>query len=69
LGFQSQGIAYSLDKGRTWVKYDKNPVFATSGVLDFSGDPGVLVWRRGALDMTLALGIMVVFLFAPYLKE
>ncbi len=25
-GNQSQYIAYSLDKGRTWTKYDKNPV-------------------------------------------
>lgn len=25
-GLQNQHIAYSLDKGRTWTKYDKNPV-------------------------------------------
>jgi fructan beta-fructosidase len=24
--YQYQGLAYSLDKGRTWAKYDKNPV-------------------------------------------
>ena len=34
--FQYQGIAYSLDKGRTWTKYDKNPVIPnTENIKDF----------------------------------
>jgi fructan beta-fructosidase len=24
--FQTQGLAYSLDEGNTWVKYDGNPI-------------------------------------------
>ncbi len=34
--YQYQGIAYSLDKGRTWAKYDKNPVLPnTEKLKDF----------------------------------
>ena len=34
--FQYQGIAYSLDNGRTWIKYDKNPVIPnTENLKDF----------------------------------
>ncbi len=39
--FQTQGLAYSLDKGRTWTKYAKNPVLANPGVRDFR-DPKVI---------------------------
>jgi fructan beta-fructosidase len=39
--FQSQGIAYSVDKGRTWTKYDGNPVLPNQGIRDFR-DPKVL---------------------------
>lgn len=38
--FQSQGIAFSLDKGRTWAKYEGNPVLPNQGVRDFR-DPKV----------------------------
>lgn len=38
--FQYQGLAYSLDKGRTWIKYDKNPVLPNPGIRDFR-DPKV----------------------------
>jgi fructan beta-fructosidase len=33
--FQNQGIAYSLDKGRTWTKYSGNPVLKNPGIRDF----------------------------------
>lgn len=34
--FQYQGIAYSTDNGRTWTKYDKNPVIPnTENLKDF----------------------------------
>lgn len=37
---QTQGIAYSLDKGRTWTPYANNPVLKGPGVMDFR-DPKV----------------------------
>ena len=37
---ESQGIAYSLDEGLTWTKYDNNPVLNNSGEQDFR-DPKV----------------------------
>ncbi|MEO8764925.1 MAG: glycoside hydrolase family 32 protein [Ginsengibacter sp.] len=38
--FQTQSIAYSLDEGFTWIKYDKNPVLKNPGIRDFR-DPKV----------------------------
>lgn len=38
--FQYQGIAYSLDEGKTWTKYSGNPVLPNPGVRDFR-DPKV----------------------------
>lgn len=40
IDFQTQGIAYSLDKGRTWTKYKGNPVLGNPGIRDFR-DPKV----------------------------
>ncbi|WP_075594272.1 glycoside hydrolase family 32 protein [Pseudoalteromonas sp. PAB 2.2] len=40
IDFQTQGIAYSLDKGRTWTKYEDNPVLKNPGIRDFR-DPKV----------------------------
>ncbi len=39
--FQSQAIAYSTDKGRTWIKYAANPVVPNPGIRDFR-DPKVI---------------------------
>jgi len=44
LDFQTQGIAYSLDKGRTWTKYDKNPVLKNPSIKDFR-DPKVQLFK------------------------
>jgi len=38
--FQTQGIAYSVDNGETWTKYDGNPVIGNDGIKDFR-DPKV----------------------------
>lgn len=38
--FQTQGIAYSLDNGDTWTKYDGNPVIGNKDIRDFR-DPKV----------------------------
>lgn len=35
LNVESQGIAYSLDNGSTWIKYDNNPVIPHPGFRDF----------------------------------
>lgn len=43
--FQYQGIAYSLDKGRSWTKYPGNPVIPnTEAIKDFR-DPKV-IWHE-----------------------
>lgn len=53
--FQSQGIAFSTDRGRSWKKYPGNPVLKSSGVRDFR-DPKVR-WnaQTGKWIMTLAV--------------
>lgn len=45
MDFQTQGIAYSTDKGRTWTKYAGNPVLKNPGIKDFR-DPKVS-WIKG----------------------
>ncbi len=53
--FQSQGIAWSIDKGRTWTKYSGNPVLPNPGKRDFR-DPKVF-WHEetGKWIMILAV--------------
>jgi fructan beta-fructosidase len=38
--FQTQGLAYSLDEGNTWLKYEGNPIIGNVGIKDFR-DPKV----------------------------
>ena len=38
---QSQGLAYSTDRGRTWTKYAANPVLPNPGIADFR-DPHIV---------------------------
>lgn len=54
--FQTQGIAYSLDNGDTWTKYEGNPVVNNDGIKDFR-DPKVF-WHeeKGTWVMSLVAG-------------
>lgn len=67
--YQYQGLAYSVDKGRTWVKYEHNPVVPNQGVPDFR-DPKVS-WNEKAKQwvMTLAVKDHVEFYGSGDLKE
>ena len=51
--FQTQGIAYSLDDGDTWTKYEGNPVIGNEGIKDFR-DPKVF-WHDDSEKWILAL--------------
>lgn len=53
IDFQTQGIAYSIDKGRSWTKYEDNPVLANPGIRDFR-DPKVS-WIGDKWVMSLAV--------------
>jgi len=66
--FQNQSIAYSLDEGKTWIKYSGNPVLRTPDLKDFR-DPKV-IWYAGQKKwiMTLAAGDRVMFYSSPDLK-
>ncbi|MGI9542007.1 MAG: glycoside hydrolase family 32 protein [Cyclobacteriaceae bacterium] len=68
IDYQTQGIAYSLDKGRTWAKYDGNPVIPNPGLKDFR-DPKVS-WHEGSQQwvMIFAVGDHVRIYNSPDLK-
>ncbi|MEQ9298232.1 MAG: glycoside hydrolase family 32 protein [Cyclobacteriaceae bacterium] len=63
--FQYQGIAYSNDKGRSWTKYEGNPVLPNQGIRDFR-DPKVM-WYEPSQSwiMTLAVKDHVEFYESP----
>jgi fructan beta-fructosidase len=66
--FQNQGLAYSLDRGRTWVKYAGNPVLRNPGKRDFR-DPKVSWFEpQKKWVMTLAVGDHVGFYSSKDLK-
>ena len=54
--YQTQGIAYSVDRGRTWVKYDQNPVLPNPGIKDFR-DPKVF-WHDESQQWIMALAVL-----------
>jgi fructan beta-fructosidase len=68
--FQYQGIAYSTDQGRTWTKYDKNPVIPnTENIRDFRDtkvfwDESTKQWK-----VVLAVGDHVRFYSSNDLKN
>lgn len=67
--YQTQGIAYSNDKGRTWTKYADNPVIKNPGMRDFR-DPKV-TWHEASKQwvMVIAAGDFIQFYNSPNLTE
>jgi fructan beta-fructosidase len=70
--FQTQGIAYSNDKGRSWKKYAENPVLKNPGIRDFR-DPKVM-WLaeengKGKWLMSLAVLDKISFYSSPNLLD
>jgi fructan beta-fructosidase len=67
--FQSQGIAYSTDKGRTFTKYSGNPVLPNQGERDFR-DPKVF-WHEITCKwiMILAVHDRIQLFSSPDLKS
>lgn len=66
---ESQGIAYSLNGGKTWTKYIGNPVLNNSGEQDFR-DPKVF-WHKPRKEwiMTLAIGDRIKLFASKNLKD
>ena len=67
--YQSQAIAYSLDEGMNWTKYEGNPVLPNPGMIDFR-DPKV-IWDdiRKEWLMALATREKSLFYSSPDLKN
>lgn len=67
--FQTQGIAYSLDNGETWTKYEGNPVLGNNGIRDLR-DPKVF-WHEDSQSwiMTLVAGDHAKFYRSKNLRE
>ena len=67
--FQNQGIAFSLDKGRTWTKYPENPVLKNPGIRDFR-DPKMF-WNEKTKKWNLILAVYdrVHIYSSPNIKE
>ncbi|APD95457.1 levanase [Alteromonas mediterranea] len=53
INFQTQALAYSLDKGKTWKKYSGNPVIENPGIKDFR-DPKVM-WHEPSKKWVMVL--------------
>lgn len=67
--FQTQGIAFSLDKGRSWTKYAGNPVLKNPGIRDFR-DPKVSWYAAGEKwIMALAVQDHISFYSSPNLLD
>lgn len=66
---EKQSIAYSNDRGRTWTKYNGNPVINNPGIKDFR-DPKVF-WHEECEKwvMSLACGDRIHFYGSPNLIE
>lgn len=69
IDFQYQGIAYSNDKGRTWTKYEGNPVIPNPGIRDFRDTKVIWDAARGRWLMVLAAWDHSKFYSSPDLKS
>jgi fructan beta-fructosidase len=69
IDYQTQGLAFSLDKGKTWTKYKGNPILRNPGIKDFR-DPKVF-WHEDSKNwiMTLAAADHVELYGSPNLIE
>lgn len=67
--YQYQSIAYSLDDGNTWTKYDANPVLKNPGIKDFR-DPKVS-WHEPTKKWIMSLAVLdrITFYSSPDLKK
>ncbi len=67
--FQTQGIAYSLDNGDSWNKYEGNPIIQNDGIKDFR-DPKVF-WHESSQSwiLTLVAGDRAKFYTSKNLKD
>ena len=68
---QTQGIAFSIDNGRSWKKYKGNPVLTNPGIRDFR-DPKVrkmVVEGKEKWIMSLAVKDRISFYSSPNLLE
>jgi fructan beta-fructosidase len=67
--FQYQSIAFSKDKGKSWTKYQGNPVLNNPGIRDFR-DPKVIWFEEGQKwIMVFAAHDRVLFYSSPNLIE
>ncbi len=68
--YQSQAIAYSNDRGRTWTKYEGNPVIPNPGNVRDIRDPK-LIWHEASKQWVVALaaGDHAEFWASPDLKK
>lgn len=66
--YQNQSLAYSIDNGKTWIKYSGNPVLKSPGTTDFR-DPKVMWYEpQKKWVMTLATKDRITFYSSPDLK-
>ena len=67
--FQYQGIAYSNDKGRTWTKFEDNPVIPNPGIRDFRDTKVIWDEQHNQWLMVLAARDQVMFYGSEDLKN
>ncbi|GAB5519742.1 MAG: hypothetical protein RhofKO_19930 [Rhodothermales bacterium] len=67
--FETQGLAFSNDRGRTWTMYEDNPVIPNPGIRDFR-DPKVR-WHVPSQQWVMALAVYdhIRFYGSPNLKD
>ena len=67
--FQNQSLAYSINNGKTWIKYAANPVLKNPGITDFR-DPKVMWYEpQKKWIMTLATKDRITFYSSKDLKR